>query len=237
MELPEIILIINWSVALSISIYLQEYREVYGKMDLKTFGFQLLILAIILPIIEESLFRETLVNLLKHSLYYKEFITTLFALVHLLNSTIGVSTNKMATCQFVCSIYLGNYLINLDNVGKSIIVHSVYNGSMIITIYVLAKILMKSNDDMKSDKTFDDLITSPIHKQYLHVPYHTLRKSTSIGNHMDTKNNYNTGKRIVIDDLTDEVRKSIHNYNDMDRMIRDNFVFGQMETVTISMQI
>ena len=68
--LKEILLFMNWFVALIISI---KYIKRTETTDFKNIFRNLLLLGIVVPIVEESLFRSTLYSLTNHLEYYKIF--------------------------------------------------------------------------------------------------------------------------------------------------------------------
>ena len=93
----------------------------------------IILMGIIAPIFEESIFRGTLVNLTSDYKYYKEFNYILFGLYHSANYI--VHKNGLAVIiQVLSTTCLGYYVINLDNILYSMLAHIIHN--LIIIVYI-----------------------------------------------------------------------------------------------------
>ena len=165
---------------------------------------------IILPLIEESLFRHSLVDYTKHLWYYKELNALLFGLTHLLNyySIIGISLMHVVI-QSIATSFLGFYLVNLNNLGLAIIVHGLFNG-----IIILSKLVLFCN--RKYDNPRLDEWTN-----IFYVPKGRLRRTKSLNDIKDgwKYNNVHIKKDKVRPDIIDSIKK----YNEIKREIDIKF--------------
>lgn len=98
------------------------------KLTLSSF----LVLCIIIPFIEESIFRSCLVTLLDQIQYYKIIISSIFGLMHTYNVfTTNITTSNstriiIGISQSIMTFFLGQFLIELS-LGYAIISHMIYN--------------------------------------------------------------------------------------------------------------
>lgn len=94
-------------------------------------------IVIILPIYEESLFRHTLVVYTKHLWYYEYLNVVLFGLWHVPNVVVfGLSKTLI---QLPAVLYLGYYIIQLDNVPLAMILHILFNFCVMCALLVHVK--------------------------------------------------------------------------------------------------
>ena len=117
----EILLLINFICAVICSIYItkQKNTDCLGleliNTCFKKFIQNIMLCGIWCPILEELLFREAIYGLTKHwGIYAKIFNVILFSIMHL--SNIIIWSKILAIGQMIFSIYLGYYLLTLENI-------------------------------------------------------------------------------------------------------------------------
>jgi membrane protease YdiL (CAAX protease family) len=86
------------------------------------------------PIIEESLFRHTLYYLTSNWSYCVELNVILFSIIHLIGNNDNPILIRIFKCIF--AIYLGYYLLSLNNILVAMLVHSVHNFFVISLLFI-----------------------------------------------------------------------------------------------------
>lgn len=186
----EFYLVINCLLATIVSCIIRYYYPATLKFTMPNI-LTIIYVICIGPIIEESLFRHTLIDCTNHLPYYVEMNAILFSLVHLLNFTFD--TNKyLVFAQFIFAFYLGYYLVILDNVYMGMLVHSLYNAFIIIVMNIVVLLFFKS--------------PQPIAKftPLLNISYNPLKPSKSCTNirkpyYQNIKTKYISHKEIPKD--------------------------------------
>jgi hypothetical protein len=130
-------------------------------------------LCLIFPILEEIVFRGVLKKILYYCPYGNHINCLLFGLAHLINykSNSNINAKYYLAYQTISTIFLGFYLINLDDIYDCIIVHTIYNTIPFICCVLYSHCYILDNNkvtDFKSvyipAKTQDDC--------YLHFKQH-----------------------------------------------------------------
>ena len=93
------------------------------------------ILSVFFPFVEESVFRCTLLKFTSGIPYFLEINSCIFGFAHLTNYFLSKNF-KLSLVQSILCIYLGFYLIKLDNLLLSFLVHMLYNFSIITISYI-----------------------------------------------------------------------------------------------------
>src|SRR5690606_24496355 len=110
--------------------------------------------SIIMPIYEESVFRCTLYGLTYHLYYYKEINAIVFGLYHILNYQFH--NNFLITIsQCIFTTLLGYYLISINNIVYSILLHSLFNLIIVLLVYGKIYILNKQDKNKKNDYKYE----------------------------------------------------------------------------------
>jgi len=103
------------------------------KKHVSTLDF--ILIGLVLPIIEESVFRHTLIYYTNWCRYYKEFNAILFACAHLTNRYFtGMSRSDQIT-QFICTGILGYYFVNVE-LTVAIYSHIIINTYCVILLHM-----------------------------------------------------------------------------------------------------
>lgn len=125
----EILLVIGWFIGV--------YLGCRSRIDRSSISRLFFLLAIQVPIIEESLFRVTLHSYISDWTYSREINAFLFGLFHLTNY--GFIKSKIVFYQVVMTINLGYYLSGVNNFIYTTLIHSCYNISAMLAMYAYSK--------------------------------------------------------------------------------------------------
>ena len=236
--LKEILLFMNWFVALIISI---KYIKRTETTDFKNIFRNLLLLGIVVPIVEESLFRSTLYSLTNHLEYYKMLNAIIFGLHHLSNYFITYDI-KFTIVQTIFAFYIGYYLVDLNNILMSMFIHSIYNSSMMIIIYIYDYFTLNDKIDNIDDYDLKTIHPVPIYNSNSFKPiriphclnYDKLKKSKSVDDlqesskeeigefyYVHPSNRFET-KTIYRSILPEDIQESLENYNEALRQRKKN---------------
>lgn len=102
----------------------------YGQLLFLTNDRDMISDIIISPILEEFLFRGFIYYITNDFIYAKEFNAIIFSFAHIINSFIdntGKYSKLLVINQSVMVLFLGYYLVSLDNIYYAIIMHIVFN--------------------------------------------------------------------------------------------------------------
>lgn len=148
MYFMEILLFVNVCTAFAVQQISIKYFNISTIQTEDVIGnyttFQLVSLFILLPLIEESIFRHTLVEFTRDLSYYVELNVVLFSSMHLTNYYVTKS-KILSINQAVSLIYPGYYFVKLGNVKHSMIAHFLYNLSGSIIIFTYSYFTKKDN--------------------------------------------------------------------------------------------
>jgi len=133
-----LIFILAFIIAIIVNICY--YRRVGAIITFKQLLVSLLLLCLFAPVVEESFYRYFLRIYLQNIPYNNLIIITLFSSSHLLNLQY-LSNLKVVSVQVLLCIYLGWYLLWLDNINHSIIIHCLYNSGILFSTYLCLLLL------------------------------------------------------------------------------------------------
>ena len=102
----------------------------------------MILLCILVPIIEESIFRCALPSLFGHYTNFKLWNAILFSLMHLSNVHYGLSWKAAICIQLPIAFGFGLYFDSLDNLTLSIIIHVFYDLVTVVTMVIISRIFL-----------------------------------------------------------------------------------------------
>lgn len=197
-------------IILSTGLSVYNFKSTHLILTPHTLIKQILLLCVVLPFIEESVFRHTLRYYLEGISYSNYINAVLFGLVHATNYII--IENKLLICyQVFATIYLGYYLIQFESLTHSFLVHSLYNIIILVSSCLIYK---KFYNNMDINENFSVKYCSSI-------LYHThTQDDISIGK--SNKVIHKDGNKFTPrKDINPEILKRIDQLND----IMDNKYF------------
>lgn len=130
------LLVLNWTLAIMSGCSFCYYNP--KKYESSVSIEKLFIYGIILPIIEELIFRHILLYITQHI----ELNVILFSGMHLTNY-LEHKDIYVSITQFIFSIYPGYYFITLNSLTKGIAIHGFYNIFMLIMLGIFEELIVK----------------------------------------------------------------------------------------------
>lgn len=222
-----------YGLILLVGILIQIWHSVYkrkgeARLTPKEFLVVFLIVCISGPIFEESLFRHTLIDFTKEYPYYKEFNAVVFSIIHVTNYFLV--KDRISVClQLVMCLFLGYYLTTLDRLWVTILAHSLYNFTLIVTKYVTFYVMDQYTDNKKLVTTFGHTVNKELLPTFsgdvLIVFAKPFRRSKS---HSDLKNmNKNMGELEFIEKnkLPIDLLESIDKFSELEKRFEQNGYF------------
>ena len=182
-----ILVLITWFCSLYLTYQVNLKQLTIIDTTWKNIFQQFLAVGIIIPLIEESLFRHTVVYYSSHLSYHQYLNAFLFGLLHIPNYTLF--GKKIVFFQFINTTIAGYYFVNLNNFTSAFLAHSFYNSS-VLTIAFLYLLFTKKKDGNKP-MTLTELVKSNINSNKNKVPFYIktpyLRRSKSTGDLITTE--------------------------------------------------
>lgn len=190
-EIYQLIIFITISVIINYNI--SKKIVIRTKTDIH-FIMEFVLLCIIIPITEESVFRCTL----KQFIDSRIINASLFGLVHSINYF--STNNKLGVIYQVCmTSILGYYLSGIGNISYCILIHSLYNMVNMVALYFYGEKLEKKD------------ILSPGNKIF--ISHDKIRKSKSCINLNSSKFSQSKISDIyTIPDILIESSKKFYDY-------------------------
>ena len=212
----KIMLILFLIIPIILNLYIiTRYKDDVPNMSFQSFLGIIFYIGIMGPIFEESFFRGILYDLTKGYSYYKITNAILFGLIHSTNYPFIGNGNKILI-QVLSTFSLGYYLVNIDNVISSIVIHILYNSISIIYMFLLFKMNKKNNGS--------DRYTN-IKGRRSYIWHHNLKRSKSYNDLNILSNRYNNTTHTVIkdDDLPEDVRIMCKKFEKIDNRLFNRF--------------
>lgn len=189
----------------------------YKSRSISNFLCLLFLLLVAGPISEESIFRHTLIYATQHLSYYVELNVALFSGIHLSNYYYSRCIYS-SLAQVGFAIYLGYYLIILNNVYKGMIIHGIYNLIILIISCIFDELVIKKKLGIKK-------ISSSISSYNNFVPLY-IKKSKSVPsrlNRMSDNDKYFFRTSIPKNKFPTDLVESFDKYNSVCNNLENNF--------------
>jgi hypothetical protein len=191
----------------------ESLQSKYSNLSLKQWIQTMLVLTVMMPILEESLFRCSLPTIFGNSFNLRVIYSIMFGLVHVFNYIFTPNINLVGY-QVVMTMFLGYYLSTLQTIQYAMFAHGFYN--LIILLCQIAVAYFNG---------FTQNINNKIDRwgYYYHIETSKLKKSTSDTKLCDivkTKKNYEAKLMkfhyIYADKIVDEpLKKSIMEFQEI----------------------
>jgi hypothetical protein len=151
------------------------------------------VVILVMPFIEELLFRLLVGHYLSDHKYYSLINGMLFGLVHLPNYIYHLSTIG-ATYQLSMTTYMGYYLSQFESFHQTFLIHSIYNASAMMWLVLLNP----EYEKLELEKTMREQILYD-------VPTHSVEYPSMV----DFTKGY---KDVRMDSLPEEIQQSFINF-------------------------
>jgi len=165
--------LIYYLICTTILVMIKQYYYRKNKsIKISRLFRSVILIGILLPIIEESIFRHTLIYYTQQWSFYKELNILIFSLVHITNIFIKDYYDNKLECilQVIYTIFVGYYLINVD-LSTAIYTHIILNTYSIMCTYLFTWIFLQPM-----------AVVECYNKEYHHVYKNKLRKCISSEN-------------------------------------------------------
>jgi len=169
----------------------------------------LLTLFVGVPIVEESVFRSTLVAITKSLSYYQELNAVLYGIVHFWSpGSFGYRISKV-----VLSAIMGFYLVKLDNILLAILIHMAFNITLHFLLHLYKNALLKSIDLSKLQLEVPETINFG-NQDMVAVPIKKFKRSKSSG---DLRNDFTELRFIKKDEIDEDMLESFEKLSEICR--------------------
>ncbi len=166
-------------------------------LNFKNLLRELFAIGLMMPILEEALFRGVLKQYLADYTYGNIINSLLFGIAHAQN--ILVSDINIVLYQIVCASYIGYYLVELNNFGYAFLIHSGYNILCTLMTYLYFYYNKDGYDNSNSIKIGDTINTRPLFTSCFSIKCPNITRDDMIkcgGYHKINKINKEMKKRI-----------------------------------------
>ena len=204
-----------WIIGFIISLISTTKKDI--RLDFLGIIQTFILIGIILPLYEESIFRFVLPHFFGHYEYFKIVNALLFGLFHTLNLLYNNVSIKSIVHQVIMTTFLGYYLINLDDFMMCCIFHSMYNiinisiTLIIIKIKVYFGIIKSCNTNISSHNyIFVDKLRKSKSQNNLIRNYDQRHKIEKSNIHKVKKNSLPEELQILFTKM-DEIKNKMNN--------------------------
>ncbi len=150
---------------------IKKNTQLIPMLNFKNSLREIFAIGLMMPLLEESLFRGVLKQYLADYTYGNIINSLLFGLAHAQN--ILVADINIVLYQIVSASYVGYYLVQQDNFGHAFLIHACYNMSCTIITYSYVyynKDNYVSSDNLDEIKIGDIIKTKPLFKMSIKCP-------------------------------------------------------------------